>query len=130
DDAGRDGEHTDAVLGEVASSGQVEADDTALRGGVRSLADLTVEGRHRSGVDDDAAGVVSEGLGRGDLFGRERHHVEGADQADLDDLGEGGGVVRALAAQDALGRTDAGAVADRTQRHARLAGDVDAGRDL
>src|SRR5690606_37058878 len=62
--------------------------------------------------------------------GRQRHDVERADQVDLDDLGEEGEVVRALAAQDALGGTDAGAVDDRTQRHARLAGDVDSGRDL
>ena len=48
-------------LGEIASRGQRQADDAALRRRVGDLPDLSVEGGDRSGVDADAALVASSG---------------------------------------------------------------------
>ena len=89
DQAGRDGVEADADRGEVAGDGEGHADDAALGGGVRRLADLAVEGGDAGQVDDGAA---LAGLGRlvaGDRRTDEADAVEGADQVDRDDLGEG-----------------------------------------
>ena len=99
-------------LGEVARRRQREADDAALRGGVGDLADLAVEGGDRGGVDADAALAVVVGLVVVHRRGGEAQHVEGADQVDLDHVGEDLEVVRPLLGDRALRPADPGA-ADR-----------------
>src|SRR3989344_343645 len=92
EDAGGDGQHADAVARPVARGGQGHGHHAALGSRIGSLADLPVEGRHRGGVDDHALRGMRVGVAvgrarraRGD-HGRhgQPHHVEGADQVDLD----------------------------------------------
>ena len=112
EEAGGDRHHADAARGQVARGRQGHADDAALRGGVGDLADLAVVGGDRGGVDADAALALGVGLVVAHRRRGEAQHVEGADQVDLDHLGEDLEVVGAALVGDPLGPADAGA-ADR-----------------
>src|SRR5207237_961934 len=91
-------------------------DHAALRGRVGGLADLALERRDRGGVDDHAALAVVQRLGLAHRPRRDADHVEGADQVDLDHLGEHGEIVRAGLGDGAGGPADAGADADAPPR--------------
>src|SRR5262249_45757225 len=85
EDPGCDGDHADAELGEIPRDRQRHSDDPALGRRVGRLADLSVEGGHRRGVDDDAPLAIG---GRGipaHRSGGQANAVEGADEIDLDD---------------------------------------------
>ena len=112
EEARGDRHHADAARGHVARRRQGHADDAALRGRVGDLADLAVEGGDRGGVDADAALALLVGLVLAHRRGRQAQHVEGADQVDLDHVGEELEVVGAALVGDPLGPADAGA-ADR-----------------
>ena len=120
--AGRDGEHTDAELRKLARDRQGHADDAALRGRIGGLPDLAVIGRDRSGVDHDAALAACKRLQLRHRRCRKPQHVEGADQVDLDNPLEIGKRVRRVAADHALGNTDAGAIDQHARRAVRLGG--------
>ena len=112
EEAGGDRDDADAARGQVARRRQRHADDAALRGRVGDLADLAVVGGDRGRVDADAALALLVGLVLAHRGGGEAEHVEGADQVDLDDVGEVLELVGAALAGDPLGPADAGA-ADR-----------------
>src|SRR5690606_36894766 len=89
DDAGGDGVHADAELGQVARGGHGHAVHATLGGRVGDLADLALERRHGGGVDDHAAlAVLVDRVGLGDGVGGQTHDVEGAEQVDRDDGAE------------------------------------------
>ena len=71
DDSGGDGTDADSVLCEVSGCGEGQGCDPTFGGGVGRLADLSVEGRHRRGVDDDATLAVLVGVGLRNGFGRD-----------------------------------------------------------
>ena len=106
----------DAELGEFARRRHDQADHAAFRGGIGGLADLALIGRDRRGADDDAALAVLQRFERLHVGGGKPHHVECADQVDLDDAREIGERHRPVAADDALGRTDAGAIDEDPRR--------------
>ena len=93
-----------------------QPDDAALRGRVGRLADLAVIGRNRGRVDDDAALAFLQRLGLAAIGREQPQHIERADQIDLDHLLVVGKRHRPVAADDALRRTDAGAVEQDTRR--------------
>ena len=117
----------DAALGHVARRGQGHADDAALRGRVGDLADLAVVGGDRGGVDADAALAFLVGLVLAHRRGGEAQDVEGADQVDLDHVGEEFEVVGAALVGNPLGPADPGA-ADGDAQSAGTAGGVLDGR--
>src|SRR5690606_8352734 len=121
EDAGGDRHDADAVAGELARRGQGERGDAALGGGVGGLADLALERGDRGGVDDHAALAFGVRLERHHLGGGEAHQVERADQVDPDHQLELGQLHRAVAADDALGRGDPGAVDEDRGRAVRAA---------
>ena len=102
--ARRDGVDADAELGELARRRQRQRGDAALGGRIGGLSDLALEGGHRRGRDDDAALAVGERLDGLHVGGGQPHHVEGADEVDLDDALEVVERHRPVAADDALGR--------------------------
>ena len=112
EEAGGDRHDPDAARGHVARRRQGHADDAALRGRVGDLADLAVVGGDRGGVDADAALALLVGLVLAHRRRRQAQHVEGADQVDLDHVGEELEVVGAALVGDPLGPADPGA-ADR-----------------
>ncbi len=131
DDAGGDGVHPDAELRQVAGGRDGHARHAALGRRIGDLADLALEGRHRRGVDDDAAlAVLVDRLGLGDGVGGQPHHVEGAEQVHGDDRAEQLQIVRAVLGQDPTGPADAGAVHDDARRHAGLDDRGDGGGHL
>ena len=103
------------------AAGMTSADDAAFRCRVRGLADLALVGRDRSGADDDAALAVLQRLKVLHRGAGEPHRVERADQIDGDDALEIGERHRPVAADDAFGRADAGAV-DQDARRAVVGG--------
>jgi hypothetical protein len=80
------------------------------------LPDLALEGGDRGGRHDHAALAVGEGLQRLHGGGGEPHHVETADQVDADDLLVILQRHRPVAADDALGRSYAGAIDQDARR--------------
>src|SRR6185437_482995 len=87
--------------------------------------DLAVESGDGSCVDDHATLAVGERLQGLHGGGGEPQHVEGADQVDADDLFIILERHRAVAADDALGRTDAGAIDQDARGAVHGAGGVD-----
>ena len=119
--ARRDGEHAHAELGEFARRRQSERGYAALGRGIGGLPDLALEGGDRSGRHDHAALAVGKRRQRLHGGGGEPHHVEAADQVDADDLLEIFQRHRPVAADDALGRPDAGAI-DQDARRPMIGG--------
>jgi hypothetical protein len=87
----------------------------------RGLADLAVERGDRGSIDDHPACALGVRLERGHVGGCEPHQVERADQVDPDHQLELGQLHRAVAADDASGRGDAGAVDQNRRRTMGLA---------
>ena len=110
ENARRDGRDADPELREFARGRQGQRGDAALGGGIGGLSDLPFEGGNRGGHDDDAALAVRERAQALHVGSDEPHHVEGADEIDVDDAFEIGERHRAVAADDALGRSHAGAI--------------------
>jgi hypothetical protein len=92
------------------AAGSVKADDAALGGRIGRLPDLAVVSRDRGGVDRDSALAGVERIGLAQVGGEQAQGVERADQVDLDHPLVVGERLRAVAADDALGDADAGAV--------------------
>ena len=86
--AWRDGAHADAVLCQVACHGQRHADHTGLGGTVGLLAHLPVKGGNGRGENHDATGTVFHGVELSAGLSKQTRRVVGADQVDVDDLGE------------------------------------------
>ncbi len=117
EDAGRDRVGANAELRKLARRRHGERGDASFGGRVGGLADLALEGRDRGGRHDDAALAVGERGKALHVGGDEPHHVEGADQVDLDHPLEIGQRHGAVATDDALGRPHARTV-DEDARHA------------
>jgi hypothetical protein len=113
--ARRDGDDADPGRGELARHRQRHPDDSAFRGRVRDLSDLTVERRDRRGHHDHAAlalGVRRVPLHRDRRSLRDQHRT---DEVDLDDLAERRAGQRTLLADEPPGRRDASAIDRRVQ---------------
>ncbi len=130
EEAGGDGAHADARGRQVAGRGQSQPDHAALRGAVGDLPDLAVVGGDGGGVDTHAALAVLERVVGQHGVGREAQDVEGPDQVDGDDDGEGLERVGPARAGDLLGESGAGAVHADAQRGVGLGGGRDGGLDL
>src|SRR5690606_7676819 len=122
EDAGSDRHHADAGARQVSRYRQRHAHHAALGGRIGSLADLSVEGGDRGGVDDDAALATFKRLELFAAHGKQADHVECADQVDLDHLAVVVERVRPVLRGGACGDGDAGAV-DQDARGAELFGD-------
>ena len=109
EDAGSDRADANAAARKLARNRKRHRDDAALGRGVRRLSDLSVPGRNRCGVDDDAAFPPALAA-RSPYRCGEPDHVEGTDQVDAHDSGERLEAVRPSLADDAFGRTDPSAV--------------------
>src|SRR5262245_35674273 len=108
--AGRDRHHTDAVTGQLACDGQGHTGNAAFRRRISGLADLSVKGGDRRGVDDHAPFAFLARLGSGHGCGRQSNRVERADQVDADDARETVEGHGAVLANYARRIADAGAV--------------------
>ena len=117
----RDGVDADAELGEFARRRQDQADDAAFRCRIGGLADLAFVGRDRGGADDDAALAVGERLEVCMAAAASRIALNVPIRLIANDALEVGERHRALFADDALGRADAGAI-DEDARRAVIGG--------
>ena len=108
-DTRSDGVDTDAVGGEFTSHGKSEGDNTTLGSGVGSLSDLAFVCSDGGSVDDDTALAHLVGVLGCHGVGGEAGNIEGADEVDVDSLGEDVEGVRALLADDLGGGADTGA---------------------
>ena len=115
DDPGGDRHHPDAVAGQIAGGGDGHADDSGLRGRVRDLPGLRLEGRDRGRVDHDAALPVRAGREPAHRRRGQPQHVERPHEVHPDDRAEQVEVVRAATRQDARRRRDARAVDRQAQ---------------
>ena len=121
EEARRDRADADRGAREVARGRQRHGDDAALGRRVGDLADLAVERRDRRGVDDHSALAALVELVLLHPRGGVAHHVERADQVDLDHALERVEVVGPVLVHGALGPADARA-ADGDPQVAGLAG--------
>ncbi len=125
----------DGQIGQAAYSASKGGVDAALGGRIGRLADLAVLGRHRGGVDDQAALAVLHRLQRHHPGRRLRQHAEGAEQVDPHGAFElrhvvGPDLAGVLLARDRLlARGDAGAVDGEALLTVRGAGLFEAGGD-
>jgi hypothetical protein len=103
------------LTAQFAGNGQSHRDHAALGRRISGLPDLTLEGGHRCGIDDDAAlaGFVGRVARHGG--GCVTHHVERANQIDLHHLGEQASPGGSVFAQDFFRRRDTGAVDETVQ---------------
>ena len=118
EDAGRDRVDAHADLREFARDRKRHRRHPALGGGIGRLPDLPVIGGDRRGRNNDAAFTL-ERFEPGHRSRGEADHVERADQIDADHPVEIGKRMRPIAADDALGDADAGAVDQHPRRAMR-----------
>ncbi len=85
ENARRDRHHPDAVLRQITRDRQRHPNHAAFGSGIGGLADLTIKGSDRRGIDDHARFFAIHPRS-GKPGGETRNDVEAADQVDLDGL--------------------------------------------
>ncbi len=118
----RDGQHPDAGAGKFPRRRQGQRDDAAFRRRIGGLTDLTLVGGDGSGADDDPAFCRIQRFQAFHIGRRQAHHVERADQVDVDDPGEIFQVHGPVVADDLARRADTGAIHQYSRRAVRRAG--------